>query len=72
MTLRCLNICHRVHFQSNIIIMPTIKIVKTQRVQFVETHAFYKDHIATSFLLYLNTYFEFDYFLHIQPSCISG
>ena len=33
----CLNLCHRVHFQSNIIIILTIKFVKTKRIQFVET-----------------------------------
>ena len=68
----CLNLCHKVHFQTNIIIKPTIKFVKTKRIQFVETHAFYKTFITTctSILLHLNTFFEFVNFLHIQPSCI--
>ena len=64
MSLPCLNLCHRIHFQSNIIIIPTIKFVKTKRIQFVETQAF------TSILLNFNMSFEFDYFLHIKPSCI--
>ena len=42
MSLSCLNFGH-VHFQSDIIIIPTIKFVKTERIQFVETHAFYKN-----------------------------
>ena len=70
MSLPCLNLCHRVHFQSNIIIILTIKFVKTKRIQFVETHAFYKNFTTISILLHLNMTFEFEYFLHIQPSCI--
>ena len=70
MSLPCLNLCHRIHFQSNIIIIPTIKFVKTKRIQFVETQAFYKNFTTTSILLHFNMSFEFDYFLHIQPSCL--
>ena len=70
MSLPCLNLCHRIHFQSNIIIIPTIKYVKTKRIQFVATQAFYKNFTTTSFLLRFNMSFEFDYFFHIQPSCI--
>ena len=68
MSLPCLNLCHRIHFQSNIIIIPTIKFVKTKRVEFVETQAFYKN--FTSILLHFNMSSEFDYFLHIESSCI--
>ena len=70
MSLPCLNLCHRIHLQSNIIMIPTIKFVKTKRIQFVETQAFYKNFTTTSILLHFNMFFEFDYFLHIQPSCI--
>ena len=70
MSLPCSNLCHRIHFHSNIIIIPTIKFVKTMRIQFVETQAFYKNFTTTSILLHFNMSFEFDYFLHIQPSCI--
>ena len=71
MSLSCLNLCHRVYFQSEIIIKPIIKYVKTiHRIQFVETHALYKNFTTTSILMYLNVSFEFDHFLHIQPSCI--
>ena len=70
MSLPCLNLCHRIHFQSNIIIIPTIQFVKIKRIQFVETQAFYKNFTTTSILLHFNMSFEFDYFLHIQPSCI--
>ena len=68
MSLPCLNLCHKIHFQSSII--PTIKFVKTKRIQLVETQAFYKNFTTTSILLHFNMSFEFDYFLHIQPSCI--
>ena len=70
MSLPCLNLCHRIQFQSDLIIIPTIKFVKTKRIQFVETQAFYKNLTTTSILLHFNMSFEFDYFLHIQPSCI--
>ena len=70
MSLPCLNLCHRIHFLSNIIIIPTIKCAKTKRIPFVETQAFYKNFTATSILLHFNMFFEFDFFLHIQPSCI--
>ena len=67
MSLLCLNLCHRIQFQSNITIIPTIK---TKRIQFVEIQAFYKNFTTTSILLHYNMSFDFDYFLHIQPSCI--
>ena len=66
----CLNLCHMIHFQSYIFVIPTIKFVKTKRIQFVETQAFYKNFTTTSILLHFNMSFEFDYFLHIQHSCI--
>ena len=69
MSLPGLNLCHRIHFQFNIIVIPTIKFVKTKRIQFVETQAFYKNFTNTSILLHFNTIFEFDYFLHVQHSC---
>ena len=68
MSLPCLNLCHRIHFQSNIIVIPTIKFVEIKRIDFGETQAFYKN--FTSILLHFNMSFEFDYFLHIEPSCI--
>ena len=70
MSLPCLNLCHRIQCQSNIIIIPTIKFVKTKRIQFVETQAFYKNFTTTLILLHFNMSFELDYFLHIQSSCI--
>ena len=70
MSLPCLNLCHRIHFQYNIIVISTIKFVKTKRIQFVETQAFYKNFTTTSILLHFNMSFEFDYFHHIQHSCI--
>ena len=70
MSLPCLNLCHRIHFQSNIIIIPTIKFGKTKRIQFLETQAFYKNFATTSILLHFNITSEFDYFLYIQPSCV--
>ena len=70
MSLLCLNLCHRIQFQSNITIIPTIKFVKTKRIQFVEIQAFYKNFTTTSILLHFNMSSDFDYFLHIQPSCI--
>ena len=70
MSLPCLNLCHRILSQSNIIIIPTIKFVKTKRIQFVETQAFYKNFTTTSIFLHFNVSFEFVVFLHIQPSCI--
>ena len=54
MSLPCLNLCHRIHFQSYIIIIPTFKFVKTKRIQFVETQAFYKNFTTTSILLHFN------------------
>ena len=68
MSLPCLNSCHRIQCQSNII--PTIKFVKTKRIQFDEIQAFYKNFTTTSILLHFNMSFDFGYFLHIQPSCI--
>ena len=65
MSLPCLNLCHRIEFQSNMIIIPTIKCVKTMRIQFVETQALYKNFTTTSILLRFNMSFELDYFLHI-------
>ena len=49
---------------------PTIKFVKTKRIQFVEIQTFYKNFTTTSILLHFNMSFEFDYFLHIHHSCI--
>ena len=43
MSLPCLNLCHRIQFQPNIIIIPTLKFVKTKRIQFVETQAFLQE-----------------------------
>ena len=70
MRLPCLNICHRIHFQSNIFVILTVKFVKTKRIQFVETQAFYKNFTTNSILLHFNMSFEFDFFLHIQHSYI--
>ena len=70
MSLPCLNLCHRIQFQSNITIIITIKFVKTKRIQFDEIQAFYKNFTTTSILLHFNMSFDFGYFLHIQPSCI--
>ena len=60
MSLPCLNLCHRIQFQSNITKIPTIKFVKTKRIQFVETQAFYKNFTTTWILLPFNMCFEFD------------
>ena len=69
MSLPCLNLCHRIYFQSNIIIIPTIKFVKTKRFQFVETHAFYKNLYLPRSYCIQTCLLDVDYFLHIQPSC---
>ena len=42
-SLPCLNLCHRIHFQSNIIIYIIQSFVKTKMVQFVSDTGFLQE-----------------------------
>ena len=73
MSLPCLNLCHRIQFQSNIVIIPTIKFVITKRIQFVETHRLFtrilqlpRSYCISTCLLNLTIFFTYSLLAFMQ------